>query len=261
MKFNCFSAVLVASLLLFLSALGCGGGAVVKIINPPPLKESKKVVVVPFVSTKADKDVSALGTQLSYNLATRLSLIVKEAEWVYNQSENLNPVSKELKNLNLTAAELAKSPELAAKLGKAMNADLVVIGEVRKPNIKTSTDSKPLKPEIHRAGIAGTSRYIRTLQKATVYVVVRVIDVKTEKPLFSDQVEGYIKYWYAYQTQQRSQVVFKDKQQIYADLNNHILARIIHELHPMGTANIPIPQVLLKPTIPLVGTQGEVKFD
>lgn len=260
MKLKGITAVSIV-LILVLSVLSYGD-KVKSITTPPPFKESKKIVVVSFVTIKPDKDVSELGQQIAYNLATRLGLFIKEAEWVYDQSEILNPVSKEMKNLNLSAEELIKSPELAAKLGKAMNADLVVVGEVKKPNLERQDDHKPLKPIDKRyAGIAGTTRYVRTLQKATMDVRVKVIDVNSEKPNFSDQIKGYIKYWYAYQTQQRGQMVFKDKEQIYADLNSHLTRRIMHALYPTGMPEVAIPEILQKPTFHLLGTQGIIQFN
>lgn len=260
MKSKSISATL--SLLLLLSILGCLGSSVPRILEPPPFKESKKVVVISFVTNTTDKELGDLGRQISYNLATRLSLMIKETEWVYDQSENLAPVSTEMKNLKLSLAELVESTELAAKLGKAMNAKLVVLGEVKKPNLKKQDNDKPLKPSDKRyAGIAGTTRYVTTRQVATADVIVKVIDVDTEKPIFSDQIKGYIKYWYAYQTQQRGQIVLKDKEQIYADLNGHLTRRIMHVLYPSGTSDIVIPEILLKPDIKLIGSQGEVIFN
>ena len=47
---------------------------------------------------------------------------------------------------------------------------------------------------------------------------IKVIDTKSGQLIFNDSIRGYIKYWYAYQTEQRRQVTFKTDSEMEADL-------------------------------------------
>ena len=67
--------------------------------------------------------------------------------------------------------------------------------------------------------------------------------------------------WYAYQTQQSGQIIFKENIEMLADLGNHLPVRITYMLYPTGLKKEPEEKVLLKPEIKLIGTGGEVKFN
>ena len=118
---------------------GCIGGpedGIEDIDTPPPISDSKRIAIVPFFAKEgAAEDVGKLAGRVGVNLATRLELIFKEAEWVYDISNKVKPVDDKLTELGLTVEQIYADPALAAKLGQELGSDMVIIGRVEEPKI------------------------------------------------------------------------------------------------------------------------------
>lgn len=246
--------------LLGLAMVGCGPDEP-KITTPPPISDAKRIAVTPFFTNAETEDISKLGTRISVNLATRMELIFKDAEWVYDLSSKVQPVNDKLGELGLTLNQIYADPALAAKLGQALDADMVVIGMVEAPKLTRQDYDQHLMKQGSQGGISGTSTYIRTRLTALGRVWVKVIDSGSGELIFSNGIRSYLKYWYAYQTQQSEQIIFKSDVDRLADLGKYLPLRIAYMLHPSGLKSEQEEQILLKPDIILKGTGGVVEFN
>ncbi|MDE0465501.1 MAG: hypothetical protein OYL97_00480 [Candidatus Poribacteria bacterium] len=249
--------------LLCLVMVGCiGGDGEIDIDTPPPISDAKRVAVVPFFADAgATEDVVKLGGRISVNLATRLELIFKDAEWEYDISNKVKPVDDKLTELGLTPEQVYADPALAAKLGQALEADMVIIGMVDKPKLTRQDYDQHLMKQGRQGGISGTSTYIRTRLTAIGRARVKVVDAGSGDMLFNNRIRSYLKYWYAYQTQQSEQIIFKSDTDRLADLGKYLSLRIAYSLYPTGLRLETEEQILLKPDIVLKGTGGVVEFN
>ncbi len=243
--------------LLCLTIASCNGGEI-KITTPPPISDAKRIAVTPFFAEK--KDINKLGSRMTVNLATRFELIFKEAEWVYDISNKVKPIDDKLTELGLTLNQIYIDPALAAKLGQALDADMIIIGMVEEPKLTRKDYDQHLMKQGRQGGISGTSTYIRTRLTAIGRVRVKVIDSESSELIFSNRIRSYLKYWYAYQTQQSEQIIFKSDIDMLADLGKYLPLRIAYVLHPTGL-KLEEEQILLKPDIILKGTGGVVEFN
>ncbi len=246
--------------ILGLVMVGCGPNEL-KIKTPPPISDAKRIAVTPFFTNAETEDISKLGTRISVNLATRMELIFKEAEWVYDISNKVKPVNDKLSELGLTLNQIYADPALAAKLGQALDADMIVIGMVEDPKLTRQDYNQHLMKQGSQGGISGTSTYIRTRLTALGRVWVKVVDSGSGELIFSNGIRSYLKYWYAYQTQQSEQIIFKSHVDRLADLGKYLPLRIAYMLHPTGLKSEQEEQILLKPDIILKGTGGIVEFN
>ena len=249
--------------LLCIAMAGCfGGDGEVNIDTPPPISEAKRIAVVPFFAeTGAEEDVGKLAGRVGVNLAVRMEVLFKEAEWVYDISNKIKPVDDKLTELGLTVEQVYADPALAAKLGDALEADMIIIGRVEEPRITHQDYNQLLMKQGRQGGISGTSTYIRTRLTARGLTRVKVIDPGSSKIIFNNRIGSYLKYWYAYQTQQSEQQIFKSRTDRLADLGKYLPLRIAYLLHPTGLKLEPEEQILLKPDMVLKGTGGIVEFN
>ena len=250
--------------LLCIAMAGCigGGDGEIDIDVPPPINEAKSIAIAPFFAeTGATEDVDKLGGRISVNLATRLELIFKEAEWVYDISNKVKPVDDKLTELGLTLEQIYADPALAAKLGQALGTDWVMIGRVDKPKLTRQDFDQHLMKQGRQGGISGTSTYIRTRLTAIGRTRVKIINANSGEIIYNNRIRSYLKYWYAYQTQQSEQQIFKSDTDRLADLGKYLPLRIAYVLHPTGLRSENEEQILLKPDIVLKGTGGVVEFN
>lgn len=249
--------------LLCIAMAGCiGGDGEIDIDTPPPLSEAKRIVITPlYAKADATEEVSKLGGRISVNLATRLEIIFKDAEWVYDLSNKVKPVDDKLKELGLTLAQVYEDPALAAKLGQALEADMVIVGMVENPSLKRRDYNEHLMKQGRQGGISGTSTYICTRLTALGRTRVKVIDPNSSEIIFNNRIRSYLKYWYAYQTQMSEQQIYKTEQERLADLGKYLPLRIAYTLHPTGLKLEREEQILLKPDVELKGTGGIFEFN
>lgn len=245
--------------LLLVAHIGCSGDGEIDIDTPPDIGGAKRIALAPFFAET--EEVNQLGRRISVNLADRLKLTFKEAEWVYDISKKVQPVRDKLTELGLTLDQVYADPALAAKLGQALNADLLIIGKVEKPKLGQQDYNQLLMKQGRQGGISGTSTYIRTRLTALGKARVKVVDTASGELEFNKNIQSYLKYWYAYQTQQSEQQIFKSSEDRLADLGKTLSLRIAYVLHPTGFRSEDEEKILLKPDMVLKGTGGIVEFN
>lgn len=254
---RCFSFLLIPILLISLS--GCFGSGEIKIDTPPSFGEAKRIVITQF--TAEEKEAQELSSRLTVNLANRFELILKENEWVYDVSDKVRPVAEKIDELGLALSDVYADPALAAKVGQALEADIIITGMVSEPKLNRKDYNEHLMRQGRQTGISGTSTFIRTRQAAIGKVRIKVIDTATANVLYNNKIQSYLKYWYAYQTQSSGQIIFKENVDMLADLGKHLPLRISYMLYPSGLKKEPEEKVLLKPDIELKGSGGRIQFN
>ena len=253
-----FSFLLIP--LLLISIAGClGTDSEITIDTTPSFTDAQRIVVISFIAE--DEEAQELSRRVSGNLAERFRLIMKDKEWVFDISEKVRPVGEKIEELGLTPNDVYADPALAAKVGQALDADIIITGMVSKPKLERKDYNQLLMRQGRQTGISGTSTYITTRQRSTIKTRVKVIDVATSNLLYSNRIRLSLKYWFAYQTQASGQVVFKEPVEMLADLGNHLPRRILYILYPSDLQKEPEDKVLLKPDIVLKGTGGIMEFN
>ena len=227
--------------MLPLSMFGCilGGAA------PPPMKNYTKVAVAPFEFEKESANMA----RLTSDIGTMLSLGLKESEWVFDKSEDLQPVADQLTKLSLSPKKIYEEPALAAKIGKALGVDVVIVGRVSNPRIDHKVDDAKYYDMSQQAGISGTTTYTLLKQWATIDVSLKVVDVKSEATVWKkDMLKGYIKYIKAFQAQTPRDIKRpNDEKVVKASMRQHISKRIVHALYPEKFKDKEVPEILEKP--------------
>ena len=249
---------LIPLALVIIAGCSSSGSDGPTISTAPALSEATRIAITSFIA--GDK-TGILGKRIPLNLATRLELALKDVEWIYDQSDKVNPVAAKLQELGLSLEDIFADEALAAKVGKELKADFIIVGRIDNPKFTDKDYSTLLKRQGRQAGISGTATYIRKRLSALIKTRIKVIDTKTGDLVFNDSVRDYLKYWYAFQTQQRRQIVFKTEENMMADLGNHLPRRIAYVLYPTGLPEVKEGEILLKPEIELLGNQGIIAFD
>ena len=253
MRLFCF---LLISLLL-VSFVGCFGSEDIKTI--PTFTEAKKIAVTPFFAEK--EEAKALGGRISVNLSTRFELILKDIEWIYDISDKIRPVGEKIDELGITLNDVFDDPALAARVGEALGVDWIITGKVTKPSLERDDNDQHHQRLGRQTGISGTSTYITTKQVARSKVRLKIIDVATGSMIYNNEIHSILKYWFAYQTQMSNMIIFKQPEEMFADLGKHLPSRISYMLYPSGFNEEPQDKVLLKPDFQIKGTGGIVKYD
>jgi hypothetical protein len=260
MRYLCFSLIP----LILVGIVGCiGGSGEPTISTPPAFDQATRVVVTPFI---VDEQAEKAGKWVPINTVNRLEIALKQdkknIEWVYDQSLSLNPVASKLQELGLTLEDIYADPALAAKVGQALDADLIMVGRIKNLRLKRKDYDKLIKRHGRQAGITpSASIYNRTLRSALGEARVKVIDTKTGEMVFNDGIKSYLKYWYAYLVYQRNNIVVKTDEELLADLGRYLPRRIAHALYPTGVPETEEKLVLLKPEERYRSSDGFLAFD
>ena len=102
------------------------------------------------------ENAQALGKRVSVNLANRLKLILKDNEWVSDQSQKVQPVTEKINELGLTLNDIYTDPTLAAKVGEALDANIIITGMVENPKLDRNDYNEHLMKQGRQTGISGT---------------------------------------------------------------------------------------------------------
>jgi hypothetical protein len=223
-----------------------------------PMKRytNTKIAIAPFEFEEEAKDIKRLTT----DVGIMLSLVVKENEWLFDESEKSRPVTDQMVKYKLSAKEIYETPALAAKIGTALGVKVIIVGCVSNPRIKHQYDDTQYYDMSLKGSIEGsvTTRYTIFKQWATIDVGLKAIDVQRETLVWTkDNLKGYIKYIKSFQAQTPES--FKqpiDDKIVTADLLRHLTMRITHALYPDDFRDAEVPEILEKPEQDLVGAGG-----
>lgn len=247
--------LMLSALAMTLLSIGFISGCS-KNVQPMSLDAYQRIAIAPFAT---EKEAADMERRFPLDLATRLSLVKKDKEWIYDQSETLSPIGDQLNTQGLGPNDIFLDPALAAKVGQAVNADLIIVGHISNPKIEEKMDNAPVYDMSNQAGISGTTRFVLVYQWATINMHVKAIDTKTGNVVWDNGgFTGYTKYIREFQTQDPAKETSRiSKEQMLADLRKHMLSQIGHQLAPEQIAERPVPDILIKPDRPLVRAGGK----
>ena len=241
-----------ATLLLSVALIsGCG-----KEVQPLDISDFQRIAIAPF---STEEDSAEMERRFPLDLSTRLSLVKKDKEWIYDQSDTLNPIGSQLAAQNLTPKDIFLDPALAAKVGKAANADIIIVGHIKNPKIEEKYDSNPLYDMSAQAGISGTTKFVLVYQWATLNMQVQAVDTKSGSVIWDNGgFIGYTKYIREFNTQDPARHTSRiAPDQLKADLRKHMLNQIGHQLAPDKINERPVPEILMKPGRKLIRSGGQ----
>lgn len=148
-----------------------------KQVEPLNLDDSqKRIAIAPFWTEEESADMERRFPQ---DLSTQLSLVKKDKEWIYDQSDALNPIRSQLDAQSLAPENIFLDPALAAKVGRGVNADVIIVGHIENPKIEEWMDNRPIFDMTNQAGISGTTRFILVYQQSILKMHVKAIDTKS----------------------------------------------------------------------------------
>ena len=247
MKLSVCATLLVSVALIS----GCGGK-----VEPLDLSDFQRIAIAPF---STEEESAGMERRFPLDLSTQLSLVEKDKEWIYDQSDTLNPVGSELAAQNLTPQDIFLDPALAAKVGKAAQADIIIVGHIKEPRLNEKYDSNPLYDMSAQAGISGTTKFVLVYQSATLKIQVKAIETKSGSVIWDNgEFTGYTKYIREFNTQDPARHTSRiEPDQLKADIRKHMLNQIGHQLAPDKITARPIPEILMKPERKLVRSGGQ----
>ncbi len=220
---------LIIVILIATPIIGCGLKNIMPNKAVPPLESYNTVVIAPFAFKKAATKYNDFPTLLSYGIGTKLSVRFQEKTWIYNQSQDLSPVTNKLKELNLSSSDIYNNPEAAAKLAEAFNADLVVTGIIEEPKI-TKEESSKVRYDMSQSGPTGAARYYTIYQTVLLKSDLKVIEPKAKSALWNGRLVGYKKYETKYLTG-NNPIIVEDATML-ADIRKAYSEEVSKKLYP-----------------------------
>jgi hypothetical protein len=218
---------------------------------------NSKIAIAPFECEKEAEDLE----RLTIDVGTMLSLLLKENEWIFDKSEDLQPIGCQLSEHQLSPGEIYDSPALAAKIGKALGVDVIIVGCVSNPRIKCEDDCTQYYDKSLKGGFEGSlsTRYTLLKQSATIDVDLKAVDVQNQTVVWTrDNLKGYIKYIKSFQAQTPRGLKHPNEDKIVkADLLRHLTLRITHALYPDHFEDRAVPEIIEKPEQNLIGAGGK----
>ncbi len=247
MKLSVCATLLVSVALLS----GC-----TKTVEPLDISNFERIAIAPF---STEKESAGMERRFPLDLSTQLSLVEKDKEWIYDQSDTLNPIGSELAAQNLTPQDIFLDPALAAKVGTAANADIIIVGHIKNPKLDEKYDSNPLYDMSAQAGISGTTKFVIVYQWATLKMRVKAVDTKSGSVIWdNEEFTGYTRYIREFNTQDPARHTSRiEPDQLKADIRKHMLNQIGHQLVPDKITARPVPEILMRPERKLVRSGGQ----
>lgn len=223
--------ILVFTAFLIIALAGCGIRQILPSKKVPPLDSYSTVVLLPFDFKKPSAEHAKMPTLISYAVGTKLKLRQTEKSWVYDQSQEIKPVSKKLAELNASAKDIYEAPLTAIKVAEAFQADLIIIGQLEKPKL-TREDSGKITYDMKDTSQLGAARYYTVHQTATLPVKVKIVDVKRNEVIWDGSVIGFKRYATRYRTGEAAK--FQRDERMLADIRKDLVEKLVEKFYPKG---------------------------
>jgi hypothetical protein len=220
----------VLAILLAIALVGCGIGALFPSKDVPPLGGYSTVVLLPFDFEKPSKDYAELPIRVSYAIGTKLKVRRKETNWIYDQSQEVRPVSEKLEELGMSGKEVFEDPLTASKVAEAFQADLVIAGRLDEPDFTMEESGKIYEDKSQASSMKGGVRFYATHQTAILPTYLKLVEPKTNQVIWDGKVVGYKKYDTRYRTGAPKKVVRDET--MMADVRRDLVANVADKLYP-----------------------------
>ncbi len=219
--------IIIALILAVITISGCGGLFSSKPV--PPLEGYSKIVIAPFSIKKPTGKFTDLPTMLSYGMGTKIGIRFRDKELFYDQSNEVTPVSDKIKELNLSKASIFENDNNAIKLGKAFGADLIITGLMNEPRYTIERSGK-MEYDMKDVSNIGAARYYSVGQTATLRAKVKIIDVNSEKVIWTGDIVGFKRYKTRYRTGESEKTVREET--MFADVRKDFVDNAFAKLYP-----------------------------
>jgi len=227
--------ILIFAVLIIVPLIGCGLENVRPSKELPPLEGYSTVLLAPFemldssVKYAQDLPVEDLPVMISYGIGNKLEVRFEDKKWVYDKSNDISPVSKKLKEMNLSASDLYQDPAAAVKLAEAFQADLVIVGQIKKPEF-TVEESGKMKYAMDEMTPTGTARYYTVHQKAILVSDLKLIEAASGQQIWDGRVTGYKKYETDYRT--GSPKKLQRESLMLSDVRKDLVNKVVEKIYP-----------------------------
>ena len=225
------SLILVFTALLVVALFGCGVRQLMPSKKTPPLEGYSTIVLLPFDFDKTPEKAEYvnLPTLVSYAAGTKMKVRHEDKVWLYDQSQEVRPVSKKLEELGVSAGDIFEDPLTAVDTAKAFGADLIIIGRLDEPRF-TKEESGKIHEDKSETTPTGAARYYMIYQTATLAANLRVVDVKQNLKIWDGLIIGYKKYETLYRT--GSPPKSEREESMLADVRRDLVQKIVDKLYP-----------------------------
>ena len=224
---------MIFAAILAISLIGCGiqnalGGKPV-----PPLEGYSKVVIVPFEIKKPTGKYEDLPTMLSYGAGTKLGIKQKDKVLYYDQSRDMSPITNKMNELGISKNGIFQNIEAAVKLGKAFDADIVILGMFAEPRFSIERSGK-ITEDKSKVSNTGALRYYTVAQSALLRVNVKIIEVSSSNIIWVGNILGYKTYKTQYLTGETEKV--QREETMLADVRKDWVDNFAAKLYPEKVA-------------------------
>ena len=222
---------LVFAVVLVIAFAGCGIKQLLPSKKVPPLDDYNTVLLLPFELDNPPQEYKTLPTQISYAIGTKMKVRHEKKTLVYDQSQEVSPVSKKLKEIGMSAKGTFMDPLAStSKLVEAFGADLIIAGKMDKPKF-TREDSGKITYDMKDSSARGAARYYTVYQTATLPANIKIIDAKKNEIIWEGKVIGYKKYATRYLT--GSPKKFQRDETMMADIRRDLVQKLVDKLYPV----------------------------
>jgi hypothetical protein len=226
--------ILIFAVLIIIPLMGCGLENVMPSKEIPPLEGYTTILIVPFEVTTTgsyaeELPINNLPIMVSYGIGNKLEVRHSDRKWIYDKSSGVSPVRDKMKELNISSSAVYQDPATAAKLAKAFQADLVIVGEMKAPEF-TEEESGKMKYAMDEMTPTGTARYYTVHQKAILPANLKMIEVESAQQIWDGIVTGYIKYETDYRTGSPKKTVRESK--MFSDVRKDLVNKISDKIFP-----------------------------
>jgi hypothetical protein len=226
--------ILIFAVLIMIPLFGCGLENVMPSKELPPLDGYSTVLLASFsIGEPGNYDtelpIAGLPIMVSYGVGNKLEVRHTDRSWIYDKSQDMSPVSKKVKELNLSISDLYQDPAAAVKLAKAFQADIAIVGHMEAPKF-TIEETGKMKYVMEEMTPTGTARYYTVYQKAILPANVKIIEVESGQQIWDGIITGYTKYETDYRTGSPRKLVRETK--MLADVRKDLVVKISDKIYP-----------------------------
>jgi hypothetical protein len=214
---------------LAISIIGCGVQNAVGGKPVPPLEGYSKIVIAPIDVKKQSGKYDDLPTMISYGAGNKLSIKFKEKNWYYDQTRDVKPVTDKMNELGLNKKDLFIKPEIAIKLAKAFDADLIVVGNIEEPSFTIERSGK-IEYDMKESGPTGAARYYNVNQTAIIRSKLKIIEVSSGKIIWNGDLKSFKRYTTRYKTDQTEKL--QRDETMVADIRKEYSDNFVAKLYP-----------------------------
>ena len=215
---------------------GCGFGGFKNIMpskEAPPLDDYSAIVLVCADVEKPSGKYEKLTTLLTYAVGTKLEVRSQDKNWIFDKTQEIQPVSDKMKELNISAKDVFMQPQAATKLAEALQADIVIAWQLLEEPRFTKEESGKITEDKSKVSATGTARYYTIHQTAMLKADAKMI-TKASENIWDGRLIGYQKYATQYGTGNPPKS--QREETMYSDVRKDFVQKLVDKIYPAAVA-------------------------